>query len=189
MESAEEQKPPIADWVHPPAGLEELSLWDSLHDARLIHARLDPLERTLQLDFDIWHVRKFHHFPEDTRFILRFHGVISVRVTGHSASFDTAIGFLEFAEKIDSENGMTDTFEADILKVPGSVALRLFLHVNDEFYPELIVRADSLTILLSSGRELTLEEFLQLGEAYWEDFADRGRKLREGAASAGCDGT
>jgi hypothetical protein len=186
MESpGEEMKPPIADWIHPPEGVEELSLWDSLHDAHLIRAHVDPLERTLQLEFDIRHVRKFHHLPEDTRFMLRFNGVSSVRVNSSTASFDVSIGFLEFAEKVEGENGRTETFEADILRAPGSVAARLFLHVNDEFYPELIVRAECLAISLSSGKELTLEEFLQLGEAFWEDFAERGRKLRETAASTG----
>jgi len=185
MESAEEQKSPIADWIYPPEGVEELSLWDSLHDARLIRARLDPVERTLQLDFDIRHVREFHHFSEDTRFILRFLGVNSVRVTNRTEFLDTSAGFQDFAEKVEAEGATTDTFEADLLKAPGSVALRLYLNVNDGSYPEVIVRAERLAILLSSGRELALEEFLQLGEAFWEE---RSRKRRERGTQSGLDG-
>lgn len=182
-DSQEEKKSPIVDWIHPPHSVGELSLWDCLHDARLNSVRFDRHEKELQLEFDVRHIRKFHHLSDNARFLLRFFGVTSVRVTGADSSIETSIAPGEFLERLEAENGRTDTFEADLIQVPGSVALRLFLHVNDEFYPEFIVRAESLSISLSTGGALTLEEFLQLGEAYWEDFAERARKLRDRAAS------
>lgn len=61
----------------------------------------------------------------------------------------------------------------------GSVALKLFLGVNDKFYPEFIVRARQLSISLSDGSTLTLQKFMAMGEAYWEDFAERGKARRD----------
>jgi hypothetical protein len=175
----ENEKLPVIDWVFPPASMERVSLWDCLHDAKLASVHVDSAESSLQLEFDVWHIRRFHGLDEDLRFRLQFSGVKSLRVIANGPSFDTSFTIGEFKDRIDAEGGLTDTFEADLLRGPDSVALRLFLHVNDEFYPELIVRAKSLTVSMSSGESLSVDHFLRLGEAYWKDFAERSSQKRD----------
>jgi hypothetical protein len=56
------------------------------------------------------------------------------------------------------------------------------MHVDDETYPELFLHAEGLTILKNDGESLSLEQFLKLGESYWEAFAARGEARRAGKA-------
>ena len=70
---------PIADWVNIPEGIPTFSLWDALHDGDLLSIESDLLARTVTLRFDVWYVRDFHHFSEETRFIIAVNGVQSVR--------------------------------------------------------------------------------------------------------------
>lgn len=139
--------------------MEAVSLWDCLHDARLEAVRVDHAGKSLQLEFDAWHIRKFHSLPENTRFWLLFSGLESVRVIANGPSFDTSFSIEEFTQRVDTENGLTDTFEADLLQGGESIALRLFLHVNDDFYPELIVRAKRLIVTKNSGEAMSVEDF------------------------------
>jgi hypothetical protein len=44
-----------------------------------------------------------------------------------------------------------------------------------EWY-EVFVRAEGLAILRSDQHEVALSEFLSLGHAYWEAFANRSKK-------------
>jgi hypothetical protein len=208
--SGDDEKPPIADWVHLPPSATELSLWEILHDGLLTHATLDRLDRSLQLEFDIRHIREFHHLPEGTRFLLKLSRVQSIRaiyeVTWpgefslpdgasrehaselireyHDKSIEEAVPWAVFSERLDREPGGAEVFEASLVEAAGrSVALRMFLHVNDDFYPELTVRAQELKISLSTHETLTLAHFLHFGESYWDDFAERGR-MRRAAAEA-----
>lgn len=175
----ENEKSTVIDWVFPPASVEAMSLWDGLHDARLEAVRVDHAENALQLEFDCWHIRKFHGFPEGMRFRLQFSELESIRVIAKEPPFETSASITEFTQSVDAENGSTDTFEADLLRGPESIALRLFLHVNDDFYPELTIRANRLSISMSSGEALSLDDFLRLGEAYWNDFAETSRKKQD----------
>lgn len=205
MDDSNQEEPPVLDWVHLPAGARETNLWECLHDAYLNHASLNRFERTLLLEFDIRHIRKFHELPEASRFLRQFSGVRSLRVSHgmpwpgeffvpnetsrershemileyQAKSIEEAVSWSDFAERVAGENGLTEVFEASLAEGSGSaVALRLFLHVNDEFYPDFIVRAEGLAISLNSGRRFSLKEFLGMGEAYWEDFAERSRAKR-----------
>ena len=173
------EKSAVIDWVFPPAFMEAVSLWDCLHDAKLACVRVNDAERSLRLEFDVRHIRKFHSLPEHTRFWLQFSGLESVRVIANGSWFETSVAIAEFTQKVDAENGFTDTFEADLLRVSDSVALRLFLHVNDDFYPELFVRAKRLIVTKNSGEAMSVEDFLRLGEAYWNDFAERSRQKQD----------
>jgi hypothetical protein len=67
------------DWVHLPASVEPQSLWTCLHDAELTAVTSDLWNRTVVLEFDVLHLRKHHHLPEDLRFRCRLCDVRSVR--------------------------------------------------------------------------------------------------------------
>jgi hypothetical protein len=70
----------IHDWVNLPQGAAIVSLWDCLHDARLVSLSSNLVERTVSLSCQIEHLRLFHQFPEGVRFVLKLEGVQSARV-------------------------------------------------------------------------------------------------------------
>jgi hypothetical protein len=197
----QDEKKPVFDWVHLPAGATEESLWDSLHDADLKRVTSDRLRCTVLLEFDVPHLRAFHNFPEDLTFLLLFEGVRSARITqsapwpvefsvpkGSSREVESALiadyqskwreessSWNEFEDKLNGAH-TAEVYEAQYVFGPDKeIALRLLLHVDDETYPELFLRAGGLTISKRDGEPLSLEAFLKLGESYWEAFAARGK--------------
>jgi hypothetical protein len=70
----------IHDWVNLPQGAAIVSLWDCLHDARLVAISSNLLERTVSLFCQIEHLRSFHQLPEGVEFVLNLEGVQSARV-------------------------------------------------------------------------------------------------------------
>ena len=67
-----------------PQGTTAISLWATLHDAELVSIESDLLRRALRMDFDIEHLRSFHHLPGDFKFVLRLNGVQSARVVRYA---------------------------------------------------------------------------------------------------------
>jgi hypothetical protein len=70
----------IHDWVNLPQGAVIVSLWDCLHDARLVSISSNPLARTVSLSCQIEHLRSFHQLPDGVQFVLKLEGVQSARV-------------------------------------------------------------------------------------------------------------
>jgi len=185
---------------------ESLPLGECLHDARLERIASSPDECVVVFKFDIWHLRTFFCLPEQTRFLLKCVNAdlarmgedvpwpeISYLPTASegpegSAAADwqavwekETIGWPELERRLaDEPTGPADVLEAVAEKqVDGRWALRMGLHVNDANYPGLYVRCTEMQVSRSDGEPLLLEEFLQMGEDYWEDFADRRLFLKE----------
>jgi hypothetical protein len=70
----------IHDWVNLPQDAAIVSLWDCLHDARLVSLSSNLLERTVSLFCQIEHLRSFHQLPEGVQFVLKLEGVQSARI-------------------------------------------------------------------------------------------------------------
>ena len=196
-DSEAEGKKLIVDWVNLPEDAKETSLWASLHDAELKSVRLDRLGRTLDLEFDVEHLRDFHCFADSTRFLLRFEGVHALRVeisapwpgefsvpadtpyaeaerlrAGYwEKSIQESAPWPEFVKQVEQEQGTTEVYQATLATGPSGLALRLSLNVNYESYPDVSVSAERMSISLSTGEDLSLHDFLQLGEFYWNDLA------------------
>ena len=68
------------DWTNLPESTTVVSLWDCLHDARLVSLSSNLLERTLSLFCQIEHLSSFHQMPEGAQFVLKLEDVQSVRV-------------------------------------------------------------------------------------------------------------
>lgn len=184
----------LIDWVHLPERAAETSLWVSLHDALLERVHLNRHSRILDLGFDVPHLREFHGFPDATRFLLRFEGVRALRVeksvgwpgdfsvpdgtpyaeaekliAGNRAkSIRETVSWPEFVNRIEQEQGSTEILNPSLATGSSGVALRMFMHVNDDFYPEVFVSSERMSISLSSGEDVTLMEFLLLGKHYWD---------------------
>lgn len=153
------------EWL---SGLEEpqqISLWDSLHDAVLEHATFDPESKVLRLIFRINHLNRFHSFPADLRFVLSTGNVHRLKAT----EFEN---WHEFERRLRLDTTEGNVFEADLAtSANGLVALRFFMHVDDTCYPEVVVHGEGIEVSTTDARSLTLEKFMALGERYWEEFA------------------
>jgi hypothetical protein len=180
---------PIVDWVNLPEGVNQLNLGITLHDGDLIEIESDLLARTLNLRFDVGYVKEFHHFPEETRFMISIGGVQSVRSStsvpwpggctipaGTPHEQQQAI-VAEYHRKWREESLSWADFERLIVKgfmvlnatlgqTPGGIALRLGLLVGPDSYVEAYVRGNEITFSIGN-RQVSSEEFVEAGEAYW----------------------
>lgn len=187
----------VVDWVNLPEGATEFSLWSTLHDGDLTAIESDLMARTLLLRFDVGYVRDFHNFSEDTPFVILVIGVQSVRsFSGVPWPGDCAIPagtpyeqqqalVAEYQSKWREEslswadferligNGM-EVSSATLVQGSNGVALRLGLMIGGDSFAEAFVRGEDITFSIGE-RQLTLQEFVELGEAYWEAFANKSQ--------------
>jgi hypothetical protein len=191
-----EEKSPIVDWVHLPAGVSDVSLWAGLHDAQIIAIQSNLLTRTVRLSLEIEHLRIFYELPLDMQFLIRLEGVQSARVTKYSVwpgDFSVPKGVSKESEARlvavyqakwreesvsweDLEKSVT-TEHKQVIDISdatlaagesGSVALRIVGLFNYTTYHELFLRAERLMIFRSDAGELSVSDLLKLGEAYWD---------------------
>ena len=186
---------PIVDWVNLPEGVTELSLWSTLHDGDLTAIESDPLARSLTLRFDVGYVRNFHNLSEETRFVVIVSRVQPVRSFssvpwpgGCSIPVETpyeqqqaivaedqskwreeSLSWADF-ERL-TNNGL-EVSSATLGQGSNGVALRLGLFVGGDSYVEAYIRGEEITFSIGD-RQLTPEEFVEVGEAYWEAFAKK----------------
>ena len=186
---------PIVDWVNLPAGATELSLWSTLHDGDLTAIESDLLARSLTLRFDVGYVRDFHNLPEETKFVVIVSGVQSVRSFsgvpwpgGCSIPAETPYEqqeaiVAEYQSKWREESLSWADFEQltnDGLEVSSAmlgqgtdgVALCIGLLVGGDSYVEAYIRGEEIAFSIGA-RHLTPKEFVEMGEASWEEFAKK----------------
>jgi hypothetical protein len=184
-------RPPTVDWVNLPEGITTLSLWETLHDGVLLTVESDLLARTVTLRFEVDYVRKFHHLPEQTRFVITVSGVQSVRALrsvpwpggcsipqGLSRSEEERL-MDEYQGKWRQESQSWTDFErltdkglevSNSTLGRGSDAVALYLGLldvdNSDSSPDAYIRGEGITFYVGE-RQVTPEEFVALGEAYW----------------------
>jgi hypothetical protein len=191
----------IIDWLNLPKMTQTVSLWDCLHDAEIVSLRSNLLERTMSLGCEIDHLREFHKLDEDFQFNLHLGGVQSARVLRYAiwpggCSISNGLSVeeqrkivAEYQAKWREESASWTEFEARITREDeqvfgisdaalatspdGPVALKLCGHLNHATYHEVFLRFEMLKISGSDGQELSLEDFQQLGEKYWEAHNNR----------------
>ena len=191
-----EEENQIVDWVNLPAKISVESLWEGLHEAQIISIQSNLLERTVTLHVEIENLRIFHQWPLDMQFVLRLDGVQSARVVKYSiwpGTFAVPPGVSkeeqerlvaeyqvkwreESANWSDLEKAVTaehkqviDITDAALAtEKDGAVALRINGLLNYTAYHEIFLRAEKLTISRTDAGEVSVEELLKLGEAYWD---------------------
>jgi hypothetical protein len=196
-----DEGPNIFDWLNLPSGTIAVSLWDCLHDAQIVSLCSNLLERTMNLSCEIEHLRTFHKLDERFQFVLHLEGVQSARVLRYAIwpggcsipdgmSVDEQRKIVaEYQAKWREESASWNEFESRITRVDeqvfdisdaslatqqeGSMALKLCGHLNYATYHEIYLRFGTLEISGSDGKQFPLEQFRQLGEAYWEAFSNR----------------
>jgi hypothetical protein len=199
-----EEESRIVDWVHLPARISGVSLWDGLHEAQIISIQSNLLERTVTLNLEIENLRIFYQWPLDMQFVFRLDGVQSARVVKYSiwpgpftvppgvSKEEEARLVAEYQAKwreeslswSDLEKAMTaehkqviDITDATLAtEKDGPVALRISGLLNYTTHHEIFLRAKKLTISRTDAGEITVPELLKLGEAYWDALEQQGNE-------------
>ncbi len=183
---------------------ELISLWDSLHDGSLESLSSDTLDRSITLVVDVPYLWSFHSFPSTARFRLILEGVSEVQAfrlvpwpgdlvipEGSSWEDSEAIrarhfekGRLESVEWRDVARRLLKTDEYEIshatiaIREHDDEILTMELLKDDRSdSPTIRITAERMRFFLGSERELSRQEFLELGEAYWRAFAERRPEL------------
>lgn len=186
---------PIVDWVNLPKGATALSLWSTLHDGDLTAIESDLLARTVALRFDVGYVEHFHNLPEETRFVVMLSGVQSVRslscvpwpggcsIPPEASNEQQQAIVAEYQSKWREESLSWGEFErltndgfevssATLGQGPDGVALCLGLLTGGNSYVKAYIRGEEINFSIGV-RHLTPQDFVKVGEAYWEEFAKR----------------
>jgi hypothetical protein len=190
---------PIADWVNLPESTTELSLWCTLHDGDLTAIESDRLARTLTLRFDVGYLRDFHNLSEEARFLVVVGGVRSVRsfssvpwpggcsIPAQTPYEQQQAIVAEYQKKWREESLSWADFErltnsglvvssATLGQGTDCVALRFGLLAKEDSYVEAFIRGEEITFSIGK-RQVTPQEFVELGEAYWEAFEKKHQSL------------
>ena len=162
-----ERERAIADWIFLPGEAQNFSLWNTLHDGDLEAVESNLSAKTVVLRLDVPYVREHHCLPSGTRFVIRVEGVQAVRVAG-SGGFGAREESRAWAE-FEEMRGL-EVANAALGLGPDIQTLRVGVFIgHSRVYAEAFVRGERIRFLVGE-REMTAEEFVDLGEAYWKAF-------------------
>jgi hypothetical protein len=137
------------------------TIWNVLHDGIII-AVTGAVPGTVRLNVSIDYLCK--RFPE---------GGENIQVTLTSCT--------RFAYRDENESEFTTDFSTIAAFEPWIVNAKLVegLCVIDCNCGVFAVRADDGSLALESGRVITLQELIDVAEAYWKELSDRAKKGRQ----------
>ena len=190
------------DWIYLPAGTEVESLWDCLHDGELVACRSDLINRKVDLEIRVHHLQE--EPDDDLRFFLHLNNVQSVRanvyfrwpgqfivpkgvsreeesrmVEEYQAKWrEESIGWLSFEGSLSTDP--LQISDAEFARSNGKLALKITGHLDGERFKDLycsvFLSGNSLSASRSDGRPFTLEQFMEMGFRYWEEFSQRRKE-------------
>lgn len=190
------------DWVNLPSDIIPISLWDCLHDAELFKISSDLYDRSVAIEFGAYHILEFHDMPKDMKFVFLFEKVTSARVCKYaiwpgkferpdnisrdeetrlvneyqSKWREESLGWNDFVEIIQDKENNFDISHSEFATNGNELAFRIEGMLNDRSYHVIFIKASNLIIKKSNGEIISLDQFLRLGQDFWNDFAERAKK-------------
>lgn len=191
----------VLDWINLPVDSSVVYLWDCLHDGELLSCRSELVERRVTLEF---RVRHLVDETSDLRFFLQFHNVESVRanvyfrwpgeffipegatreeqcrlIEEYQAKWrEESIGWLSFEGSLSTDP--LQISEAELARGNGAVALKLGGHLDGErfhdLYCSVYIRGSEVSASRSDEQPFSLEQFVEMGRQYWEEFSQRRKE-------------
>lgn len=177
-----------------------VDLWTSLHDGVLEAVRSDLSSRTISFVIASPFHWEFHHLQADTRFEVIANGarfVTAFKFTPwpeateppREAPWEEAqeqrrldalkgrlisVNWEDFVKQIGTDEEYI-IMSAELFNEEHYSRLRLgALGYPSSEFRDLEIRAEAFSFLVG-GKELTLKEFVQFGDAYWNDWASRNK--------------
>lgn len=137
------------------------AIWNGLHDGNIIAVQ-GAVPGTVRLDVAIDYLRE--RFPDSGE-------TIQVRLTGCTRFAYRDFNDVEFTTDFPA----IAAFEPQVL----SAELRGGLCVLDCSGGVLEVMAADGSLALDSGRAITLQELIDVADAYWTEWSERAKKARQ----------
>lgn len=206
---------PRIDWSHAPPEVEPSDAPGVLfHDGDLVELRTDARERAAFLAFDVPYYAGLGLVPEGVRFELTLTGVRSLRASitqppiepfpegppgetraarsaridaWHELWHEVSIDWDEAeravnADELDLRTGtLLESADGAALQLHGVVALR----GRDDTPLTLVIAGDAIRWSRSDGAPWSEAQMGAICEAYWDDFAERGERLRKNSEPEG----
>jgi hypothetical protein len=190
------------DWVNLPSDIIPISLWDCLHDAKLLKISSDLYDRSVTIEFGAYHIFEYHEMSEDMRFVFEFEKVTSARVCKYSiwpGKFERpdnisrdeerrlvdeyqskwreeSLGWDDFLKIIQDKENNFDISHSEFATKGNEMAFRIEGMLNGSLYHEIFLKASNLIIKKSDGEIISIDQFLRLGQEFWNDFEERANK-------------
>ena len=192
----------VSDWINLSGDSSVVHLWDCLHDGELLSCRSELVERRVTLEFRVSHL--VDEIGDDLRFFLHLHDVESVRanvyfrwpgefsipegttrdeecrlIEEYQAKWrEESIGWLSFEGSLSTDP--LQISEAELARGGGGVALKLGGHLDGErfhdLYCSVFVRGSRVSASRSDEKPFSLEQFVEMGRQYWEEFSRRSKE-------------
>jgi hypothetical protein len=187
------------DWVNLPSDIIPISLWDCLHDTELCKIRSDLYDRSVSVDFGIYHILEHRDLPENMKFIFNFKNVKSARVCKYAiwpGKFDRSNNISRedesrlvkeyqskwreesydwdsFLKIIENEESNFDISNAEYATNGKELSFRIEGMLNDSNYHVIFIRASNFIIRNSDDIIISIDQFLKFGQDYWDDFSKK----------------
>jgi hypothetical protein len=198
------EEPPSYElyWTRLPPNSETHSLWDCLHDGSLLACTSDLLNRSVCLEVEVSHLVEKE---EDVRFLIHLDAVTSVEATvailwpGEfrvTEGLDDAEGRRQVTEywakgreqsfgwnefEISLPTDPLNVTDATLVRSDDRAALQIVGYQDgetiDDRFCTVVIRFSGISASRSDGKPFSLDQLEALGHAYWEAFAERGRRL------------
>ena len=194
-----ENKQRKTDWIYLPNSLEEVSLWECLHDGELITCKSDVLDRVVSLEFSVKHLLNGN--DKSTTFFVHLDEVTSVRAIAHfrwPGNFEEPANISreelellvkDYQDKWREESLSWHEFESALATDPLQIVDAGFVSSNDlttlrlggflngekfdDIYIDVFLRGNRLWALRGDGQDCSLQGFIDLGMKYWKDFGEQ----------------
>jgi hypothetical protein len=175
----------LMDWRHPPVAGEALPLWAAVHDADLVAVATSLLDRTVTLELHVEHlhlecglllagvtslrISTFLPWPgtanvrPDTPRDIQEKAVAVFKAKGREQS----ISLFDLQEALTT--GELSLLDGDMISGEGGTAIALegMGGKADDWF-RIIVAAESVVVKRSDGVEISVSEFVRLGQEYWD---------------------
>ena len=179
--------PAEIDWTSLPEGIEPTSLWVTLHDSYLTSLSSNS-NGDIRCEFDhsyLWEILKL---PSDSRFVVTLSGIFGARAI-RSIPFlppektvpaskplytgvwrNESVSWRQFEEEQNADDHYL-ILDPTLAQGANQVCLNLggMEYLNPESYTQVFIRACAIHFSCTTIGDMSLEEFIELGEKFWKN--------------------
>jgi hypothetical protein len=181
--------------------VEVIGLWPCVHDGELLSLSSDLVERTVMLSLRLFYINSFHNLGENATFAFLLTAVSSARAMRHrqwpgeypisselpweeqnrlrhklyARGRMESIAWSEFENLVASDEGeIMNGSLTNLSAKEQSLMFEIYFRTpGREGYLYMTLEFEKLSVLSDEKGPMTIEEYLALGNAYWEAFASR----------------
>jgi len=188
-----------ADWIYLPRDTNQISLWSTLHDGELTASTSDLFTYSVTLEFFVRHLLDEADKIKRLTFEFKLQDVTSVRAVAH---FRPIVEFQEPQDQSARHKGIQEyharwreesfswkefelslstdpllIYDANVAEKDNESTLRLGGYLNgekfDDIFFDVFIRSHGYSLTHPKGHDLSLEQFIDLGQNYWRELSSK----------------